>query len=394
MKKILIANVGSTSYKYTLFEISEEEGANRLVRGGMERVSDYESAIAESLSDLESKGYKASVIDAVAFKTVLGKNLSGLREADDAVLKALDDISFVAPAHNPPYAKAIRAFGKILPDARRVALFETSFYQWADPAWKRYAVPQTWEEIGVRRNGFHGASHKYAAERAAELCGEPEAAESARMLYVNNGPLELPKRFRHINCHLGGSSSVCGIVNGAAIGTSMGFTPQSGLPQNNRVGDLDAMALPFAMATLGISAEEAMRQLSKEGGLLGISGVSNDMRDIHEAAQNGNSRAQLAIDVQAYSARAYIGWFMAQMGGVDAVSFSGGMGENNPWLRELILKPLEGFGLKLDSEKNLECTKGKEGLISSVDSKIKVVAVAADEEIVIAREAARYLKNS
>lgn len=191
----------------------------------------------------------------MAFKTVLGKNLSGLRDADDAVLKALEDMSYVAPAHNPPYAAAIRAFGKVLPSARKIVLFETSFYQWADKAWKRYAVPQSWDSIGVRRNGFHGASHKFAAERVAELCGETKAAESARLLYVNNGRMKLEKPFRMVNCHLGGSSSVCGILDGAAIGSSMGFSPQSGLPQNNRVGDLDSMAIPFAMATLGIGVD-------------------------------------------------------------------------------------------------------------------------------------------
>ena len=394
MKKILIANVGSTSYKYTLFEISEEEGANRLVRGGMERVSDYESAIAESLSDLESKGYKASVIDAVAFKTVLGKNLSGLREADDAVLKALDDISFVAPAHNPPYAKAIRAFGKILPDARRVALFETSFYQWADPAWKRYAVPESWDKAGIRRNGFHGASHKYAAERAAELCGRPDAAESAKYLYQNNGRTKLETPFRLVNCHLGGSSSVCGILDGAAVGSSMGFSPQSGLPQNNRVGDLDPSALPYAMSKLGITAEEALRQLSKESGLLGISGVSNDARDIEEAAADGNADAALSLNVLAYSARSYIGAFAANLGGLDAISFSGGIGENSPKMREQILAPLGFMGVVIDREKNEACVHKKEGIISSPESKVKVAVISANEEIVIAREAAKLLSKT
>ncbi|MBO5255720.1 MAG: acetate kinase, partial [Opitutales bacterium] len=305
MKRILIANVGSTSYKYTLFDASADGTCNELVRGGMDRVSDYETAIKQSLEDLQVKGYSQDGIDAVAFKTVLGKDVSGLREGDEVVLKALEDMSFVAPAHNPPYAAAIRAFSKVLPSAKKVVLFETSFYQWADKAWKRYAVPQSWDEIGIRRNGFHGASHKFAAERAAELCGRNDAAESAKMLYVNNAPAKLDKPFRLINCHLGGSSSICGILNGAAVGASMGFSPQSGLPQNNRVGDLDSTAIPYAMATLGISAEEAMRQLSKEGGLLGISGVSNDMRDLVAASKEGNENAKLAIDVLIYNARAY-----------------------------------------------------------------------------------------
>ncbi len=392
MKKILIANVGSTSYKYTVFEISSKDGCKELVRGGVERVVDYEQAIAGSLSDLEAKGFAKTSIDAVAFKTVLGKNLSGLRDADDAVLKALEDMSYVAPAHNPPYAAAIRAFGKVLPSARKIVLFETSFYQWADKAWKRYAVPQSWDSIGVRRNGFHGASHKFAAERVAELCGETKAAESARLLYVNNGRMKLEKPFRMVNCHLGGSSSVCGILDGAAIGSSMGFSPQSGLPQNNRVGDLDSMAIPFAMATLGIGVDEALKELSKDGGLLGISGVSNDMREIRAAADGGDERAQLAIGVLVYSTRSYIGQFMAQMGGLDAIGFSGGIAENNPWLRAEILRPFEGFGLKIDEEINSNLKKS-EGVFSTPDSKIKAVAVVANEEIVIAREAARYLEK-
>ena len=392
MKRILIANVGSTSYKYTVFEVDSKGACIELVRGGIERVSDYESAISQSLSDLESKGFAKSSIDAVAFKTVVGGDVSGLREADEKVVDALEAMAYVAPAHNPPYAAAIRAFGRVLPSARKVALFETSFYQWADEAWKRYAVPQKWYEIGIRRYGFHGASHKFAAERVAELCGEAEAVESARMLYVNNGRMPLKRHFRMVNCHLGGSSSVCGIFDGAAVGASMGFTPQSGLPQNNRVGDLDAMAIPFAMETLKINVEEAVRQLSKEGGLLGISGVSNDMRDVRAAADAGNESAKAAIDVLAYSARSYIGQFMAQMGGLDAIGFSGGIAENNPWLRAKILEPLAGLGLKIDAQRNSALVKS-EGVFSSPDSKIKAVAVVANEEIVIVREVARYIEK-
>jgi acetate kinase len=172
----------------------------------------------------------------------------------------------------------------------------------------------------------------------------------------------------------------------------MGFTPQSGLPQNNRVGDLDSMAIPFAMATLGIGIDEVMKDLSKEGGLLGISGVSNDMRDIKAQADAGNADAQLAIDVLVYSTRSYIGQFMAQMGGLDAIGFSGGIAENNPWLRAEILKPFETMGLKVDELKN-ENLKKSEGVFSTDDSTIKAVAVVANEEIVIAREVARYLEK-
>ena len=392
MKRILIANVGSTSYKYTLFDASADGSYSELLRGGMDRVSDYDSAIGKSLEELRGKGFDPLEIDAVAFKTVLGKNLSGLRDADEKVLDALDAMAFVAPAHNPPYAAAIRAFGRVLPSAKKVVLFETSFYQWADAAWKRYAVPQSWDDLGIRRNGFHGASHKFAAERAAELCGRRDAAESARMLYVRGARAKLETPFRLVNCHLGGSSSVCGILDGAAIGASMGFTPQSGLPQNNRVGDLDAMAVPYAMAMLKITPEEAMRQLSKEGGLLGISGVSNDMRDVKAAADSGDERAKLAIDVLFYATKSYIGQFMVQLGGLDAVSFSGGIAENNPWLRERILKSLEGFGLVLDGAANAAAVK-RDAVISASDSKIKAAVVVANEELVIVREAAKYLEK-
>lgn len=394
MKKILIANVGSTSYKNTLFGISESGECTELFRSGIERVSDFESAIRESLEALEKAGFSPDSVDAVAFKTVLGKDLSGLREADDNVLEALEAMSFVAPAHNPPYAAAIRAFKKVLPRARRIALFETSFFQWAAPEWKRYAVPKSWESAGICRNGFHGASHKYAAERAAELCGRPDAAESAKYLYQNNGRAKLETPFRLVNCHLGGSSSVCGILDGAAVGSSMGFSPQSGLPQNNRVGDLDPSVLPYAMSKLGITAEEALRQLSKESGLLGISGVSNDARDIEKAAADGNADAALALNVFAYSARSYIGAFAANLGGLDAISFSGGIGENSPQTREKILAPLEFMGVVVDRKKNEACVHKKEGIISSPESKVKVAVISANEEIVIAREAAKLLSKT
>lgn len=393
MKKILIANVGSTSYKNTLFEISDSGECAELFRSGMERVSDFESAIRESLGALEKAGFTPDSFDAVAFKTVLGKNLSGLREAGGEVLEALEAMSFVAPAHNPPYAAAIRAFEKLLPRARRIALFETSFFQWAAPEWKRYAVPKAWDEAGIRRNGFHGASHKYAAERAAELCGRADAAESAKNLYVSGGPAALEKPFRLVNCHLGGSSSVCGILDGAAAGSSMGFSPQSGLPQNNRVGDLDPMAVSYAVRALGISEAEALRQLSKESGLLGISGVSNDARDIEAAAEGGNAEARLALKTLCHSARGYIGAFAANLGGLDAISFSGGIGENSPSMRAEILGPLGFMGVEIDPEKNAECVGKRERLISTPSSKIKVAVISANEEIVIAREAAKLLSK-
>ncbi|MGE9270274.1 MAG: acetate kinase, partial [Verrucomicrobiales bacterium] len=279
---VLISNLGSTSFKYRLFEMTAGEG-RVLAQGGFERVTDHGEVIEQALQELEdSKAVSSRAdIDAVGFKTVLGRNLSGCVEADDRVLEALEGFAEVAPAHNPPYAAGIRQFARILPQAKLVALFETAFYQWVPEEASRYAVPQAWHEAGIQRYGFHGASHKFIAERSAELLGRGDVADSVRGLY-QHGPQPIDKPLRVISCHLGGSSSVTGILNGVAIGTSMGFSPQSGLPQNNRVGDLDSGAIPFAAKTLGLEIPEIERQLTKEAGLLGISGVSNDLRDIHE----------------------------------------------------------------------------------------------------------------
>lgn len=386
---ILIANLGSTSFKYRLYQI---EGTNEHVvaSGGYERVTDYSEVINQALADLLAQGHLTHIdeIDAVGFKTVLGKNLSGCVDADDTVIDALTDFSEVAPAHNPPYAEGIRQFQRILPNARLVALFETAFYQWVPEAASRYAVPKTWHDTGIRRYGFHGASHKYVAERSAELMGREDVAETVRQLYVDGPQKTTGAPLRVISFHLGGSSSVTGIKNGVAVGTSMGFSPQSGLPQNNRVGDLDSGAIPFAAKTLGLSIEEAERQLTKESGLLGISGVSNDMRDICQAAQSGNEDAQLALDMFIHSARQWAASYLFDLGGLDTLVFTAGIGENNPWLRAAICEGLENFGVKLDPGKNNAC-HAEEAVISSDDSKVKVLVIPANEELVLAREVFR-----
>ncbi len=262
---ILVANLGSTSFKYRLFRM-DERGGEVVAKGGYERVSDYAGVIDDALATLQRDGVIACPddIDAVGFKTVLGKNLSGCVLADQTTIDALEGFAAVAPAHNPPYANGIRQFAKSLPKAKLVALFETAFYQWTCGASVNYAIPASWRDIGIRRYGFHGASHKFIAERSAELCQREDVARIARRLYLDGPQAVSGKPLRVISCHLGGSSSVTGIRNGVAIGTSMGFSPQSGLPQNNRVGDLDSGAIPYAMRTLGISLDEAERQLTKE----------------------------------------------------------------------------------------------------------------------------------
>ena len=388
---ILVANLGSTSFKYRLFRM-DQDGGEVIAKGGYERVEDYAAVIDDALATLQRDGIIVSPdeIDAVGFKTVLGQNLSGCVIADQAVIDALEGFAAVAPAHNPPYANGIRQFSKSLPKAKLVALFETAFYQWTSEASVNYAIPKSWRDIGIRRYGFHGASHKYVAERSAELCGCEDVAQIARRLYLDGPQHVSGKPFRVVSCHLGGSSSVTGILNGVAIGTSMGFSPQSGLPQNNRVGELDSGAIPYAMRTLGISLDEAERQLTKESGLLGLSGVSNDLRDIIQAAESNHADAQLALDSLVHSIRHWIGAFMIELGGLDALVFTAGIGENNPNLRAAICDGLAGFGISLDSVKNT-AIRGSEANIAAADSTAAILVIPANEELVLSREVFRKL---
>ena len=391
--KILVANLGSTSLKWRLFDFSN--AAERLLhKGGFERVTDYPRAIEDCLAQLKEAGTIANEreLAAVGFKTVLAKGVSGCVRLDERVLQAMTDYIGLAPAHNPPYIAGIRLFAQRMPEVPRVGLFETAFYQFAPEASMRYAVPQSWHDIGVRRYGFHGASHKFIAERSAELLGRDDIADRARRLYLDGVKTPVHgANFRVISCHLGGSSSVTGILNGAGIGTSMGLSPQSGLPQNNRVGDLDAEALPYAVKTLGISVEEAQRQLSKEGGLKGLSGVSNDIRDIATAAEQGNASAKLALDVFVASARHWIGSYFFQLNGTDAIVFTAGIGENRASLRAAICANLDNLGIVLDPAKN-EATHATEAVISADSSKVKVLVIPTNEELVVARETKRLLE--
>jgi acetate kinase len=388
--QILVANLGSTSFKYRLFNLSGSS-ASMLCRGGAERVTNYGAAIDQALAELAAAGHvrSASDLDGVGFKTVFGGEVTGCVLADEAVEQALLDTADLAPAHNPPYAAGLRLFRERLPDVPRVALFETAFYQWVPEYARRYAVPAKWADAGVRRYGFHGASHKFVAERSADLLGRPDVAEVARRLYLD-GPRIIPgDPVRVISCHLGGSSSVTAIMDGVAIGTSMGLSPQSGLPQSNRVGDLDSAALGCAMRRLGLTMEQAEKELTSQGGLLGLSGVSNDLRDIKKAADEGNTSAQLAIDVFVHSIRHWIGAFWLEMGGCDALVFTAGIGENNSWIREMVCAGLGGLGLYLDVEINANAAPETD--LASSYSRTAVMVIPANEELVVARETARLL---
>ena len=392
--KILVANIGSTSLKWRLFDFSDN--AERLLhKGGFERVTDYPKAIEDCLVQLKEAGAIVSEneLAAVGFKTVIAKGVTGCVRLDEKVLAAMEAYNGLAPAHNPPYITGIRLFAKRMPSVPLVGLFETAFYQFAPEAMMRYAVPDAWHDIGVRRWGFHGASHKFIAERSAELLGRSDVAERSRNLYRDGG--KSPVRgssLRVISCHLGGSSSITGIRDGVAIGNSLGMSPQSGLPHNNRVGDLDSEAIPYAVKTLGISIEEAQQQLTKEAGLQGLSGVSNDIRDIAAAAEQGNAKAQLALDVLVSEARRWIGGYFFQLNGADAIVFTAGIGENRASIRAAICADLDNLGIRLDPKLNTE-TQGREVIISTPDSKVKVMIIPTNEELVVARETRRLLNN-
>ena len=393
--KILVANLGSTSLKWRLFDVSNGQ-EQMLHKGGLERVSDYPKAIEECLAQLRDAGHITSEKDlaAVGFKTVLAKDVNGCVRLDEKAVKAMEAYNGIAPAHNPAYITGVRLFAQRMPQTPLVGLFETAFYQWAPEAAMRYAVPDAWHKAGVRRWGFHGASHKFIAERSAELLGREDVAQRSRNLYVDGGktPVKQPN-LRVISCHLGGSSSISGILNGVAIGNSLGMSPQSGLPHNNRVGDLDAFALPYLMRATGLSLDEAERLMCKEGGLKGLSGGHNDIRDVEAQAAQGDANAKLALEVFVHQTRHWIGAYLLQLNGADALVFTAGIGERDAEFREAVCQNLDQLGIVLDRELNAK-TKATETVISAPNSRVKVMVIPTNEELVVAREVKRFLTKS
>ena len=370
--KCLIPNIGSTSFKYRVLDMPQESvlGEGRVERIGQPggECADYPAAIRKCIDDVVGPGKalkSLSEVEAVGFKVVHPGPMPGPRLVDEDLFAAMDDFAFFAPAHNPPYVAAMRAFRHELPGVPLVAVFETTPYAPLDEAATTYAVPYEWRtEFGIRRYGFHGASHRSAGERIRALMGQPD--------------------LRHISCHLGGSSSIAAFRDGVAIDTSFGTSPQSGLPQNNRVGDIDAFALLYMMKKLGVDADEMARILGSQSGLAGISGRSGDIRDLDEAAAAGDKRSQLALDVFVRAIRHYVGAFMLELGGLDVITFSGGIGENSADIRSAVCRNLAGFGVELDEAVNR--TARKAGPISTEGSRVKVLIIPADEEIIVARE--------
>lgn len=389
MGKVLVANIGSTSFKFRLFDMPSER---LLAKGGAERIgasespwkleitghaptsgtarfADHGASIVHFEQALKD-GVLASFRDlaAVGFKPVMAKDISGTQVLDDRVLKAMEALYTLFPAHNPPYVNAVRSFQKLYPQLPCIGTFETAFYDKLPIENTRFPVPLEWQEkLGIRRTGFHGASHRYVTQRLAEIKGRND--------------------LRLISCHLGGSSSVCAVRNGYAVDSSWGMTPQSGLPQSNRVGDFDVFAALYLAKDIGLGLNEVEKQLSSNAGLKGMSGLATgDIRDVAEAAAAGNDHARTALAVFTNAIRGYIGRFLVTLNGADAIIFTAGIGENRIELRRDACANLDFCGLKLDPALN-ESTRATEAKISTPDSKIEVWVIPTNEELVIARNA-------
>ena len=386
--KILVANLGSTSFKYRLFDMSNEQ---QLARGGVERIGSAEShcvieigdhceeivttipdhalAVRQCLEQLTNPETgcleNAAEVAAIGFKAVHGGRLSGVQRVNDEVLEAMAEMNHVAPAHNPPYIAAMRLLAERLPEIPMVAAFETGFHQTIPDRNRHYAIPKKWsDEFQVKRFGFHGASHRYIASRMAEITGRSDQ--------------------RVISCHLGGSSSLCAIRDGASVATTMGLSPQTGLPQNNRVGDFDPFALPLIMERTGQSLDETLDALACQSGLLGLSQLSGDIRDLEQAAAKGNEDAQLALHVYVGEIRRHLGGLLVELGGVDQLVFTGGIGENGTHVRSQVCEGLVELGIELDETRNQDVHG--ETQIQAPTSKAQVWVVPTNEELIVARQ--------
>jgi acetate kinase len=405
--KVLIANLGSTSFKYRLFELPATADSSgdetELARGGVERigaaesrvyatvggdaaeptvietvqpVADHAVALEAAIEQLTADGGPLdSIADvaAIGFKAVHGGRVSGVVRVDEEVLAAMEEMAAVAPAHNPPYVQAMRQLAEKFPSVPLVAAFETGFHATIPDRNARYAVPTEWlEKYLVRRWGFHGASHRFIATRLMDL--------------MDRQPL------RVVQCHLGGSSSVCWTKDGESVGTSMGMSPQSGLPQNNRAGDLDPYALLHVAKATGRSFEDLLVELSTRAGLAGMSGTSGDMRDLEAAAANGNDAARIAMEVYVAAIRHWLGGGLVELGGLDAIAFTGGIGENSPATRAAVVAGLKDLGVEIDPAANTAAAAG-ERRIEAARSRVAIWVIPTNEELVVARQTRTLLAD-
>lgn len=396
--KILVINCGSSSLKYQLIDMETEE---LMAKGLVERIGiegsrikhetigkekktietpmqDHKRALELVMESLTNEEYGAikslDEIDAVGHRVVHGgEDFAKSVVIDEKVLKGIEDNVEIAPLHNPPNIMGIKACQRLLPNVKQVAVFDTAFHQTMPEESYIYALPyEYYEKYKIRRFGFHGTSHKYITNRAAEMLGKD----------VNEVNL--------ITCHLGNGSSICAVKNGKSIDTSMGFTPLEGLAMGTRCGDLDPAILPFIMEKENLSTDEINTLINKKSGVLGISGVSSDFRDIEAARDEGNKRAKLALDIFEKRVRGYIGSYMTELDHVDAIVFTAGVGENSIEMRESIVNGLKSLGIKIDPERNN--VRGEDKLISADDSSIKIFVIPTNEELMIARDTKELVK--
>ena len=395
----LIANLGSTSFKYKLYDmpLAASHGNEKvLATGSSDRIgqgksntvvsngiatsestrdlADHAAAIDLHLQELIALGVIDNIgqVKAVGYKAVHGGPISGAVLVDDHVLGTMQQFADVAPQHNPPYIAAMKAFAKKLPGVPQVAAFETAFHQTIPLARQVYGIPHEWtEKLGIRRYGFHGASHRYIATRMAELA---------------------PAAKKIISCHLGGSCSITAIDNGKSVANSFGMTAQSGTFHASRVGDFDAFAL-LKLLKAGLTLDEIWNTLGKKAGLQGLSGVSADMREVEVAAAGGNARARLALDAFVETCRHYIGSYLVALGGADALVFTGGIGQNGKAIRAAICKDLDFAGIKIDHDKNLAAKGSEETRIFAAGSKAQIWVLPTNEELIVARQTMEVLNK-
>ena len=399
--KVLVLNCGSSSIKYKLYNMDNEAV---LAQGGVERIGLDNAFIKVKLINGEKKQIMADLPThkegvSLVFKCLLDPEFGAIKDlkeidavghrivqggdkynksviVDKQVEQDIEELCDLAPVHNAGHLKGIRAVDALMPTTPQVCVFDNAFHSTMPDYAYLYAIPyELYEKYHIRRYGFHGTSHRYVSQRVCKILG----------LDVNNS--------RIITCHIGNGASVAAVLNGKVIDTSMGLTPLAGLMMGSRCGDIDASAVTYLMDKLGKKPQEMADYLNKQSGVLGITGISSDMRDVENAAQEGNKRAKLALEMYDYRIKKYIGAYAAALGGVDAIVFTAGVGENQTGTREQACAGLEFLGIKIDKAKNATI-HGEEAIISTSDSKVKVVVVPTDEEIVIARDTKELVEKA
>lgn len=391
--KILVLNCGSSSIKYKLYDM---EGEKVLAQGGVERIGLDGAFIKVTLPSGEKRQIMHDMPDHkegvnVVFKALLDPEMGALKSLDEidavghrivqggdkfnqsmlvdkSVEDGIEELCDLAPVHNAGHLKGIRAVDALMPKTPQVVVFDNAFHSTMPDYAYLYAIPyELYEKYHVRRYGFHGTSHRYVSKRVCEILGLDQADSKV------------------VTCHIGNGASIAAVLNGKVVDTSMGLTPLAGVMMGSRSGDIDPSAVTYLMEKLNMTPHEMSDFLNKKSGVLGITGISSDMRDVEAAANEGNERAVLALKMYAYRVKKYIGSYAAAMGGVDAVVFTAGVGENQTGLRADICRGLEFLGIEIDEAVNAT-VRGREAVISSPSSRVKVVVVPTDEEIVIARD--------